>query len=140
MATIASNLRMSDKTRKWGLVTVFDVNGSIVEEYIIDKKELLEIEENNAIPSMCSEEQWASGLVGVSSRPCDVGEAFHNPDGTMVVNLGVVEDKQNKRVTINLEELTPEDWTLQNGNIEIVNSSKVQALTAVVYRKVKPEL
>lgn len=109
MAKQSTGIQHTDFTTKWGLVTVDNADGTLNREYVITAAEADAVAQgNNVLPPGCTQAEWESGLVTVNTRPCHVGQAVRNPDGTMIVNYGVA--KVGKRVDVSLMKLEATEW------------------------------
>lgn len=109
MNKIPVPIEITDMSTKWGLVTVLNPDQTINRQYRITAQEAEAVHRgNNVLPPNCTHEEWSSGLVIVASRPCNPGQAVINPDGTLVMNLGIKEI--NSRVLVSLATLTSDEW------------------------------
>lgn len=137
MAKVPTGIKITDLSTKWGLVSVYNADGSIQREYSISAEEADAVAHgNNVLPPGCSEEEWYSGLVSVATRPCNVGEAVDNGDGFLVVNHGFVEDKNKGTVDVLLTKIDPTKWKKKADTVLI--EADVAAVVDVPHKKVKP--
>lgn len=115
---IATGIQLTDMSTKWGLVTVSNTDGSINRQYTISGRDAdLVTQSNNLVPPGCTYGEWFGGLAILSSRPCNIGNAVVNEDGTLVVNFGV--SKAAGLVTVSLMQLQPSEWAVVDGVIYV---------------------
>lgn len=90
-----TRLRMTDRSTKWGLVTVRSAEGGIEREVAIDGREADRVATSVASwPCCVTQEEWESGLVTSATYAVLPGQANAAPDGTLVVCLGLRERAQ----------------------------------------------
>lgn len=90
---VAVPLEIVDKWQtQWGLVTVYDAGGKIARQYKITAEEVDAVtSSNDAGPPGCTREEWKSGRVIVEGKGLNPGQAAEQPDGSLLINNGVVE-------------------------------------------------
>ncbi len=136
MAKIPTGIRITDFSTKWGLVQVANKDGTIAREYAITAKEADAVRSvNKTVPPGCTQEEWDSGLVTVTTRPCNPGQAVINPDGTLVVNYGV--EIKADRINVSLMKCVPTEFE-KVGNIVNVETDLARQVD-VPFVEVKPE-
>ena len=115
MATqVPTSIQITDFSTKWGLVTVANPDGSINREYTITGAQADAVVKNNkTVPSGCTSDEWFSGRVMVATKPCNVGQAVINPDGSLIVNYGV--SKVSGRIQAALMKCFPTEYSVVTG-------------------------
>ena len=122
---VPTGLELTDLSTKWGLVTVVNVDGSINRQFAIPATEASGIASGTVKkPVACTDAEWDTGLVIVTTRPCKPGQAVACPDGSLVVNYGVVQSAGS--VVVSLMRLTPSEWEFTGGMLCIDSSLKAQ--------------
>ncbi len=136
MAKVPTGVRLTDLSTKWGLVTIANKDGVIEREYAITAKEADAVAQgNNVLPPGCTAEEWASGLVMVTTRPCNPGQAVINPDGSLVVNYGV--ETRAGKVNVSLMKCFPHEFERVGDALHI--NAAVAAQVDVPFVEIKPE-
>ena len=122
---VPTGLELTDLSTKWGLVTVVNADGSINRQFAIAAIEADGIVSGTVKkPVACTDAEWDTGLVIVTTRPCKPGQAVACPDGSLVVNYGVVQSAG--RVVVSLMRLTPAEWEVTGGVLCVDASLKAQ--------------
>jgi RNA polymerase subunit RPABC4/transcription elongation factor Spt4 len=115
---IATSIKITDLSTKWGLVTVLNPDQSIKRQYRISGKEAAAVHVGNGVlPAGSTAEEWNAGLVIVVGRPCDAGDAIVHTDGTLIVNYGIVE--KDGRIDVSLMMLQPHEWATVQGVVMV---------------------
>ena len=127
---VPSGIAITDLSAKWGLVSVQNTDGSLCREYVISGERVAEVAAGGLTPPGCTPEEWASGRVYVSGRPCNPGQAVVNPDGTMMVNYGVCVEGQ--RVHVKLMQCFPSDYAIV-GTTVFLSSALREKIDAPFY-------
>lgn len=134
---LPTGIQMTDMSTKWGLVTVANKDGTLNRQYSITGKEADTIAQgNNIVPSGCTDEEWYSGLAVLYCRPCNQGQAVKNPDGSLMVNHGVVE--KDGRVTAQLVQFFPGEYDDSTAVLSL--RADLAPLMDVPFKEVKPDL
>jgi len=87
MPRVATTLKIRGPGVRWGLVTVYALDGSVNRRFPITSAQV-EAVRLGGVPPTVLKAVWESGRVLVEGRPCLRGEAYANTDGTLVVNRG----------------------------------------------------
>lgn len=95
MDLVPTSFVLADASTKWALVTVADAEGRLIREFTIDGPEAAAIvaglqDGTLERPPGVTAEEWASGGASFTTRPLKPGMARVIPDGTLVLNYGVV--------------------------------------------------
>lgn len=114
---IDTGIVLVDGSTKWGLVTVMDKDANIVREYEITAAEADAVRYGGSAPPGCTKDEWESGLVMVATRPCLPGQAFRNPDGTLVVNYG--KEERGGKISVHLMQLAPAEWEISGEKVRM---------------------
>lgn len=118
-------LTLTDFTIKWGLVTVMNEDTSTQREYMISADEVNKINRGSgAGPSGCSKEEWLSGRVFVTGRPCLQYQCVINPGGNMIANYGIVESAN--QVSVNIMQIPPSEYEISGNTVLLEESLAVE--------------
>lgn len=111
---IKTEIQLTDMSTAWGLVEVFGDDHVLVRSYRIDA-DSADAVAKGATPPGCTQEEWSSGLVRVTTRPCLQGQAVMNPDGALIVNYGISEVGNN--VVVKLMRVPASAWRVDDGEV-----------------------
>lgn len=90
MGLIATSFRVTTPNIKWALVTVANPDLTINREYKITAAEAAAVASSvRGRPPGCTQAEWESGLVTITTRPLQPGLCRVLTDGTLMVNYGV---------------------------------------------------
>jgi hypothetical protein len=118
---IDTRFTLSDGSAKWGLVTVVNEDTTIQRQYRIERADLEAVRDGaKSFPPGVTQEEWESGRVFVSGRPCEVGEALPIADGFLIVNHGC--EVVGNEIRVGLTQLAPGEWEVVDGRIRMLSS------------------
>ena len=124
MALVDTNLILGDlRVTRWGLVTVMLEDRTIDREHQITPAEADAVHAGRALPPGVTLDEWQSGRVMVSSRPCLAGECVRNPDGTLIINTRILAVAGKIQAT--LTKCQPSEWEFVGGKVRIEESIKL---------------
>jgi len=89
MALSPTLLEMTDMSTKWGRLVVLAQDNTVIREVELTADEAESVRLLKPLsPRMRA--LWDSGRVMVETRPCLAQQCVANPDGTLIVNTGIV--------------------------------------------------
>lgn len=108
---VATKLRLTDFTTKWGHVIVRDASGNVVRQHCIPTADVLDIMRSaTGHPECCTDAEWASGMVEVIGRALLPGQAYPEGNGGLRINCGMAGDGATFR--LNLWSIPAGQWAL----------------------------
>lgn len=103
------SLSLGARRGKYGLVVVYNINGTFNREYKLTEQELAALQASaNGIPRGCTKEEWESGRAVVCGKDFDVGD-MRVADGRVRIKTG--ETTVNGRIVESWLLLDKGEWT-----------------------------
>ena len=123
------NLTRLTGRNKFGIVRVFNQNGTLNRAFKINAQELDDVVHNRAGPPNVTLDEWKSGRTFVYGKDFDVGEVERLPDGSAIVKLAertVGGDVLEAFCRIDASDLTGSDATI---TVQGADLGKIRVLT-----------
>ena len=103
---------------KYGIVTVFNEDGTFNREFKITKRDMINLHSGGShVPAGVTREEWESGKVVVAGKGMAVGDIVLKHDGGLEIKYS--EDVVNGRFVESYIQLSPGEWTGAIPNITV---------------------
>jgi hypothetical protein len=112
----------ADGRSLYGVVVIYNHDGSINREFRVSKEELDRVNASaRGIPSGVTREEWESGRARLVGKRLDVGYALAQNDGT--IHLMLASREEGGRITDIYARLRPRDYTGQLPEISLTQDA-----------------
>ena len=115
-------LKAEAQTSKYGLVRVYNPDGTHNRDYKITGQEYKDLAKKGAnAPPNLTKKEWESGLAVAYGKDFDIGDIQEQSDGSLIIKMA--EEVKQGRIVESFAYLTPDDWTGIAPNITITQKA-----------------